>query len=114
MDGIDARHAVGWSIFGLAIIALAGALAANRVLVAGVQTATKNRQSQAVQVISSVRQRTQQWPKNETDPLLTAADRSRVKSARVGFRLDKVDVRARKAFYFVSVGERSVRLDVAE
>ena len=114
MDGIDARHAVGWSIFGLAIIALAGALAANRVLVAGVQATTKTRQNQAVQVISSVRQRTLQWPKDERDPLLNDTDRSRVKSANVGFTLDEVNARTKRAFYYIRTGERRERMDVPE
>lgn len=112
MDGIDARHAVGWSIFGLTIIALGGAVAANRVMVAGVEAAQKVRQTQAVRAISTVHQRTQQWPVSEKDPMLDDGDRSRVRESRATFKLVDIQPGPHRATYDLSYSGRSMRVSV--
>jgi hypothetical protein len=109
----DGHHAVGWSVFGLAIIAVAGVLSVNHVLLAGIE-ATRARQTRAAQAISAVRQRTQQWPQTEKDPLLNEADRSRLKSVNVSFKLSQVDPEGHSASYSLRIGERRIRLDVPE
>jgi hypothetical protein len=113
MDGFDARHAVGWSIFGLTVIALAGGVAINRVLVAGIET-TKALQTQAAQTISTVHQRTRRWPQSDRDPMMNDGDRSRVKAANLSFRLDKVDAAKHRALYIVYYNEHPFRLNVPE
>jgi hypothetical protein len=105
------HHAVGWSVFGLAIIAVAGALSVNHVLLAGVET-IRSQQIQAVQAISAVRQRTQQWPASDHDPMLSSADRAKLRAVKATFRLDQIAGNGRHAFYFVKFGGRALRLDV--
>ena len=113
MDGFDARHVVGWSIFGLSILALAGGVAINRVMVAGIE-ATKVRQTKTAQAISNVHRRTRQWPRSEQDPLLNDSDRSLMHEANATFRLDQVDAPAHRAFYIVRFGDHPFRLSVNE
>ena len=113
MDGFDARHIVGWSIFGIAIVALAGAVAINRILVIGIE-ATKARQTQAALAINTVYKRTQQWPQTDRDPILTDEDRSRVRAANATFRLDRIDSGGHRALYIVNFGDHPIRLNVPE
>ncbi len=113
MDGFDAKHVVGWSIFGLSILALSGAVAVNRVMVVGIQ-ATKARQVQAQRAIQSVYGRTSHWPKDDHDTMLTADDHARVDAAKITFRLDQVDASGHRALYIVYYGDHPIRLSVPE
>ena len=113
MDRFDARHVVGWSIFGLSIIALAGGVAINRVLVAGVE-ATKARQLRAQRAISAVYARTSQWPKTERDAMLSTEDRERVEDAKITFRLNQIDATGHRALYIVFYGDHPMRVNVPE
>jgi|SRR5579885_1783271 len=107
------HHAVGYSVFALAVIAIAGALAANHVLLAGVE-ATNSKRSQAVQAIASVYERTRHWPANDRDAILTESDRSRLRAMDATFRLDTVEPSSHRALYFVKFGERNMRVGVPE
>jgi hypothetical protein len=113
MAAVSGHHAVGYSIFGLAIVAIAGALAANHTLLAGIQTA-KLQQTQAVQAISSVRGRTKQWPATQSDPMLNESERARIRAVNFTFKLDSVAAEDHKAYYFVIVGGRRIRVGVRE
>ena len=113
MDGFDAKHVVGWSIFGMAIIGLAGAIAINRVMVISIE-ATKARQTKTALAISTVHQRTSQWPLTDKDPMLTDEDRVRVRQANATFRLQRVDSSGHRAFYIVNFGDHAFRMNVPE
>ena len=113
MDGFDAKHVVGWSVFGMAIIALAGGIAINRVLVIGIE-ATKAKQVLAAQAISGIHRRTNTWPTNQADAMLTADDRDRLHAANATFRLQKVEAPAHRALYVVDYDGQIFRLTVPE
>jgi len=97
----------------MAIIGLAGAIGINRVMVVSIE-ATKARQTKTALAISSVHQRTSQWPLSDKDAMLTDEDRLRVRQANATFRLQRVDVRAHRAFYVVTFGDHSFRLNVPD
>ena len=113
MDGFDARHLVGWSIFGMAIIGLAGAVAINRVMVVSIE-ATKLRQTRTAQAISTIHKRTNTWPKNDKDAMVNEDDRTRLKAVNATFRLHHVEANAHRALYIVNFGDHAFRLNVPE
>lgn len=113
MDGFDARHVVGWSVFGMAIIGLAGAVAINRVMVISIE-ATKARQTKTAKAISDIHARTRIWPRSSQDKSLNDADREVLRSANATFRLDKVIGVGHRAYYIVNFGDHAFRLNVPE
>ena len=114
MAGPANSHPVGWSIFGLTIIALAGGIAINNVLAAGARTAVLEQRERTRSTISGVYRRTRQWPKSDQDPLLSADDRDKLHELGATFQLNSVAPPRHQATYDVHLGDRILQMDVPE
>ena len=106
-------HHAGYSIFGLAIIALAGGIYLNQVLVAGIKANNALHTAPAV-TINAVYRRTKHWPQDERDSLLNDSERSYARTADFKFRLISVDPPAHRALYSVMFGKRTLRINIPE